>query len=108
MDLAALAFLSYGDFSLKGYARSGPRGEAPPGQAALKGSGGSWGKFLKSKSSAKPEEILRSRIQGALARSHELISSMERGEYFAAPKDKKDCKSCFARKMCRASHLHIS
>ena len=41
-----------------------------------------------------------------LLRIQEVVKSLDEGNFAPNPKDKKDCKNCHWRKICRAPHLN--
>ena len=86
----ALAYYSCKDFVFKGYVEKG---------SCLEDN------FGRRSSARQGEEALREAIEAACRQVQETVESIERGEFFARPRDPKTCAKCFARRWCRAPHL---
>ena len=86
--ISALLYYTYKDFSYKGYVDKKYKGQ-----------------FFKEKIFFDSEELNKS-LKETNEKVKDLLSLIEKGEFFAKPEKEETCDKCNWRKWCRAKHLN--
>ena len=71
----------------------------------IKGKGDLYETTTRDASGAEPVDIQQVQEQ-IMSKIQEVVQEIDRGHFYPLPKDKKTCRTCYWRKMCRAHHLN--